>query len=108
VLLEELREIARVEAMGDIRRQVHAPPEIRQNTRLLTDDTQALKDGLSAKMAWKIRACCSPHASATGLPRIHRTIQSSAAFVPHIKGGMLRPCCTRHFGTQSGFVQPEG
>jgi hypothetical protein len=45
LLLEEVRESFRVvmEAVGDIQRQVHALPEIRQNTRLLMDDTQALK-----------------------------------------------------------------
>lgn len=45
VLLEEMRENFRVvmEAVGDIQRQVHALPEIRQNTRILMDDTQALK-----------------------------------------------------------------
>lgn len=45
VLLEEMRENFRavMEAVGDIQRQVRALPEIRQNTRLLMDDTQALK-----------------------------------------------------------------
>ena len=45
VLLDEMREQFRamMEAVGDIQRQVRALPEIRQNTRLLTDDTQALK-----------------------------------------------------------------
>ena len=45
VLLEEMREQFRavMEAVGDIQRQVRAIPEIRQNTRLLMDDTQALK-----------------------------------------------------------------
>ncbi|HEX9036633.1 MAG TPA: hypothetical protein VF808_06530 [Ktedonobacterales bacterium] len=45
VLLEEMREQFRavMEAVGDMQRQVHALPEIRQNTRLLMDDTQALK-----------------------------------------------------------------
>lgn len=45
VLLEEMRENFRavMEAVGDIQRQVRAIPEIRQNTRLLMDDTQALK-----------------------------------------------------------------
>jgi len=45
VLLEELREHFRavMEGVGDIQRVVQAVPEIRQNTRLLMDDTQALK-----------------------------------------------------------------
>lgn len=45
VLLEEMRENFRavMEAVGDIQRQVHALPETRQNTRLLMDDTQAIK-----------------------------------------------------------------
>jgi hypothetical protein len=45
VLLEEMRESFRavMEAVGDMQRQVHALPEVRQNTRLLIDDTQALK-----------------------------------------------------------------
>lgn len=45
VLLEEMRENFRavMEAVGDIQRQVQALPEIRQNTRLLMDDTQVLK-----------------------------------------------------------------
>lgn len=44
-LLEELRENFRavMEAVGDIQRQVQVLPEIRQNARLLMDDTQALK-----------------------------------------------------------------
>jgi hypothetical protein len=45
VLLEEMRENFRavMEAVGDIQLQVQALPEIRQNTRLLMDDNQALK-----------------------------------------------------------------
>lgn len=45
VLLEEMRENFRavMEAVGDIQRQVQALPEIRQNTRLLMDDTEVLK-----------------------------------------------------------------
>lgn len=45
VLLEEMRESFRVvmEAVGDIQRQVHGLPEIRQNTRLLMDDVEVVK-----------------------------------------------------------------
>jgi hypothetical protein len=45
VLLEEMREHFRavLEAVGDMQRQVQVLPEIRQNTRLLMDDNQALK-----------------------------------------------------------------
>jgi prophage DNA circulation protein len=45
LLLEEVREDFRavMEAVSDIQRQVHSLPEVRQNTRLLMDDTQALK-----------------------------------------------------------------
>ena len=45
VLLEEMRENFRavMEAVGDIQRQVHAVPEIRQNTRLLMDDVEVVK-----------------------------------------------------------------
>jgi hypothetical protein len=45
VLLEEMRESFRavMEAVGDIQRHVQALPEIKQNTRLLMDDNQALK-----------------------------------------------------------------
>ncbi len=45
VLLEEMRESFRavMEAVSDIQRQVRAIPEIRQNTRLVMDDTQTLK-----------------------------------------------------------------
>jgi hypothetical protein len=45
VLLEEMRESFRtvMEAVGDIQRQVHALPEIRQNTRLLMDDVEVVK-----------------------------------------------------------------
>ena len=44
-LLEELRAQIRavMEALGDIQRQVHELPEVRQNTRLLMDDTLVLK-----------------------------------------------------------------
>jgi hypothetical protein len=45
VLLEEMREHFRavIEAVGGIQRHVQVLPEIRQNTRLLMDDNQALK-----------------------------------------------------------------
>lgn len=45
VLLEEMRESFRavMEAVGDIQRQVHALPEIRQNIRVLMDDVEVLK-----------------------------------------------------------------
>lgn len=45
VLLEEVGEDFRavMEAVSDIQRQVHALPEVRQNTRLLMDDTLVLK-----------------------------------------------------------------
>jgi prophage DNA circulation protein len=45
VLLEEMREHFRavMEAVGDIQRHVQAIPEIRQNTRLLMDDVEAMK-----------------------------------------------------------------
>jgi hypothetical protein len=44
-LLEEMREHFRavIEAVGDIQRQLQSLPEIRQNARLLMDDTQGLK-----------------------------------------------------------------
>ena len=44
-LLEEMREHFRamMEAVGDIQRKVQSLPEIRQNARLLMDDTQVLK-----------------------------------------------------------------